>query len=78
MELNMPLYVEKLETGGAAHEDGRFKAGDEILEINGHPTFNMTMSEAVSRFKSRNTVSLLMRRPDTIMNNRTNSFVMQL
>jgi C-terminal processing protease CtpA/Prc len=61
-EFNMSLYVLRLLCGGSASYDERLQSGDEILEINGRCTRTMKLNEAVENMKSRNTVSLLIRR----------------
>lgn len=80
-ELNVPIQVDRLESDGAAYADGRLRPGDEIIEINGHSTQDMSMREAVDRFKSGNTVSLLVRRAGAAAadanSNIPNNFVMQ-
>jgi C-terminal processing protease CtpA/Prc len=61
-DFNMSLYVLRLVCESPAQQDGRLQAGDEILEINGQPTRNLRLLEAVNLIRSRNTVSLIVRR----------------
>lgn len=59
----MPLFVLRIADGGAADMDGRLRVGDQILEINGCPTDNMTHTEAIEIIQNGGTsVRLLMRR----------------
>ncbi|KAK2150489.1 hypothetical protein LSH36_403g02016 [Paralvinella palmiformis] len=60
---NMPLYVLRIAEGGAADLDNRIKVGDQIIEINGYNTNNMTHSEAINLIASGgSTVKLLVKR----------------
>ena len=61
-DFNMSLYLLRLVNESPAHQDGRLQAGDELLEINGQPTRDLRLMEAVNLIKSRNTVSLIVRR----------------
>lgn len=44
--------------GGQAADDGRLRAGDEILAINGHICHDLTHREAVQLFRSIKSGSL--------------------
>eukprot|EP00794_Sanderia_malayensis_P006133 gene6133-6841_t len=58
------LHILRIAEGGAAHADGRLKVGDEILEINGQNTDNMTHAEAVNMIRlCADKVKLYIRRP---------------
>lgn len=61
-EFNMSLYVLNLVANGVACLDGRLKSGDEIIQINGMSTANMKLGEASSLIKSKDSVSLLVKR----------------
>ncbi|KAK2717578.1 hypothetical protein QYM36_006381 [Artemia franciscana] len=47
-----PIYVKKILPEGAAIEDGRLKAGDRLLEVNGISITGKTQEEAVSILRS--------------------------
>ncbi|KAI0211373.1 Membrane-associated guanylate kinase, WW and PDZ domain-containing protein 3, partial [Lamellibrachia satsuma] len=44
---NMPLFVLRVADGGAADVDGRLRVGDQLIEINGYSTHNITHTEAI-------------------------------
>ncbi|UYV73809.1 MAGI3 [Cordylochernes scorpioides] len=59
---NMPLYVLKIAEGGPAYLNSNIHVGDEILEINGHSTANMSHQEAIQLIRqSEHTVQLVLR-----------------
>jgi C-terminal processing protease CtpA/Prc len=59
----MPLFVLRIAVDGPASADGRLRVGDQIIEINGNNTKNMTHAEAIELIKSGgNVVRLLVRR----------------
>eukprot|EP00096_Caligus_rogercresseyi_P010853 TRINITY_DN407_c1_g1_i1.p1 TRINITY_DN407_c1_g1~~TRINITY_DN407_c1_g1_i1.p1 ORF type:complete len:1337 (-),score=405.78 TRINITY_DN407_c1_g1_i1:791-4801(-) len=59
----MPLFVLRIAMDGPAASDGRLRVGDQIIEINGNNTKNMTHSEAIELIKSGGgIVRLLVRR----------------
>ena len=41
----MPLFVLRIADDGAARADGRLSVGDQIIEINGVTTHNMTHAQ---------------------------------
>ena len=60
---SMPLFVLRIAPDGSAAADGRIRVGDQIIEINGINTKNMTHGEAIELIKSGDTVvRLLVRR----------------
>ena len=59
---NMSLFVLKIAAGGAAALDQRMRVGDEIVEINGRRTTNMTHSDAIELIQHGSSVSLLVKR----------------
>ena len=60
---SMPLFVLRIAVDGPAAGDGRLRVGDQIIEINGINTKNMTHSEAIELIKSGGSVvRLLVRR----------------
>ena len=59
----MSLFVLRIAVDGPAAADGRLRVGDQIVEINGVNTKNMTHAEAIELIKSGGTmVRLLVRR----------------
>ncbi|PSN56094.1 hypothetical protein C0J52_05890 [Blattella germanica] len=60
---NMPLFVLQIAENGPAALDGRLKIGDQIIEINGINTKNMTHAEAIEIIRNGGpSVRLLVRR----------------
>ncbi|XP_069694002.1 membrane-associated guanylate kinase, WW and PDZ domain-containing protein 1 isoform X2 [Periplaneta americana] len=60
---NMPLFVLQIAESGPAALDGRLKIGDQIIEINGINTKNMTHAEAIEIIRNGGpSVRLLVRR----------------
>eukprot|EP00095_Tigriopus_kingsejongensis_P004106 maker-scaffold490_size156733-snap-gene-0.20 protein:Tk04106 transcript:maker-scaffold490_size156733-snap-gene-0.20-mRNA-1 annotation:"conserved hypothetical protein" len=60
---SMPLFVLRIAVDGPAAADGRLRVGDQIIEINGINTKNMTHGEAIELIKSGGSmVRLLVRR----------------
>ncbi|XP_059092120.1 membrane-associated guanylate kinase, WW and PDZ domain-containing protein 2-like isoform X6 [Tigriopus californicus] len=60
---SMPLFVLRIAVDGPAAADGRLRVGDQIIEINGINTKNMTHGEAIELIKSGGAmVRLLVRR----------------
>uniref|UniRef100_A0A5S6R650 Membrane-associated guanylate kinase, WW and PDZ domain-containing protein 2 n=1 Tax=Trichuris muris TaxID=70415 RepID=A0A5S6R650_TRIMR len=59
---SMPLFVLRIAEGGPADLDRRLQVGDQLLEINGVSTTNMTHSEAIELIKREPFVRLLVRR----------------
>ena len=60
---SMPLFVLRIAVDGPAAADGRLRVGDQIVEINGVNTKNMTHADAIDLIKSGGTsVRLLVRR----------------
>ena len=49
---SMPLFVLRIAVDGPAAADGRLRVGDQIVEINGVNTKNMTHAEAIELIKS--------------------------
>ncbi|XP_060064667.1 partitioning defective 3 homolog [Ylistrum balloti] len=47
-----PIYIKNILPKGAAIADGRLKAGDRLLEVNGADMTGKTQSEAVARLKN--------------------------
>ena len=71
----MPLFVLRIAVDGPAAADGRLRVGDQIVEINGVNTRDMTHGEAIDLIKSGGAaVRLLVRRgrmpPAAIMGKR--------
>lgn len=59
----MPLYVLQIAENGPAAVNDKLKVGDQIIEINGINTKNMTHAEAIEIIrKGGPTVRLLVRR----------------
>merc|ERR1712083_814677 len=48
---SMPLFVLRIAIDGPAAADGRLRVGDQIVEINGVNTKNMTHAEAIELIK---------------------------
>lgn len=48
---NMGIFIKSILESGQAADDGRLKAGDEILAVNGNVFDNLSHSEAVAVFK---------------------------
>ena len=62
----MPLFVLRIAVDGPAAADGRLRVGDQIVEINGVNTKNMTHADAIDLIKSGGTsVRLLVRRSNS-------------
>jgi len=60
---NMALFVLKIADGGPAARDGRLRMGDQIVEINGINTKDMTHADAIDLIKQGGTaVRLLIKR----------------
>ena len=60
---NMPLFVLRIAVDGPAAADGRLRVGDQIVEINGVNTKNMTHADAIELIKSGGSmVRLLVKR----------------
>ncbi|XP_042228565.1 uncharacterized protein LOC121870683 isoform X6 [Homarus americanus] len=60
---NMPLFVLRIAENGPAAEDGKLKVGDQLMEINGRSTKDMTHADAIELIKQcGNSVSLLVKR----------------
>ena len=49
---SMPIFVLRIAVDGPAAADGRLRVGDQIVEINGVNTKNMTHAEAIELIKS--------------------------
>jgi len=63
---SMPLFVLRIAVDGPAAADGRLRVGDQIVEINGVNTKNMTHADAIDLIKSGGTsVRLLVRRSNS-------------
>merc|ERR1740131_884993 len=63
---SMPLFVLRMAVDGPAAMDGRLRVGDQLVEINGNTTKNMTHGEAIEIIKAGGqTVRLLVRRGKT-------------
>ena len=59
----VPNFIYRIAVDGPAAADGRLRVGDQIIEINGNNTKNMTHAEAIELIKSGgNVVRLLVRR----------------
>ncbi|CAH1783197.1 unnamed protein product [Owenia fusiformis] len=59
----MPLYVLRIAEGGAADLDRRLLVGDQLLEVNGFSTNNMTHAQAINLIQRGGpTVRLFMKR----------------
>lgn len=64
---NMPLYVLRIAENGPAHQNGKLQIGDQIMEINGINTNEMTHAEAIEIIRQGgNTVCLLVKRHDKL------------
>ncbi|XP_055930097.1 membrane-associated guanylate kinase, WW and PDZ domain-containing protein 1-like isoform X2 [Argiope bruennichi] len=60
---NMPLFVLRIAENGPAHLNGKLMVGDQIIEINGKNTKNMTHAEAIELIRQGgSTVRLLVKR----------------
>ncbi|CAL4060667.1 unnamed protein product, partial [Meganyctiphanes norvegica] len=60
---NMPLFVLRIAENGPAAEDGKLKVGDQLMEINGMSTKDMTHADAIELIKQCGaTVALLVKR----------------
>jgi hypothetical protein len=60
---SMPLFVLRMAVDGPAAQDGRLRVGDQLIEINGASTKNMTHGEAIELIKNGGmAVRLLVRR----------------
>ncbi|XP_013779275.2 membrane-associated guanylate kinase, WW and PDZ domain-containing protein 1-like isoform X2 [Limulus polyphemus] len=60
---NMPLFVLRIAENGPAHQDNRLQVGDQIIEINGINTKNMTHAEAIELIRQgSSSVRLLVKR----------------
>ncbi|XP_054711922.1 membrane-associated guanylate kinase, WW and PDZ domain-containing protein 1-like [Uloborus diversus] len=60
---NMPLFVLRIAENGPAHQDGKLMVGDQIIEINGINTKNMTHADAIELIRrGGSSVRLLVRR----------------
>merc|ERR1719211_213943 len=60
---SMPLFVLRMAVDGPATQDGRLQVGDQLIEINGQTTKNMTHGEAIELIKNGGlAVRLLVRR----------------
>ncbi|KAG8191377.1 hypothetical protein JTE90_006121 [Oedothorax gibbosus] len=60
---HMPLFVLRIAEGGPAHIDGKLVVGDQLIEINGQNTKNMTHAQAIELIRQGNDlVRLLVRR----------------
>lgn len=60
---NMPLFVLRIADTGPAAQDGHLRIGDQIIEINGINTKNMTHAEAIEIIKQGGaSVRLLIKR----------------
>jgi len=60
---SMPLLVLRMAVDGPAAQDGRLRVGDQLIEINGASTKNMTHGEAIELIKNGGmAVRLLVRR----------------
>jgi len=63
---SMPLFVLRMAVDGPATQDGRLQVGDQLIEINGQSTKNMTHGDAIELIKTGGqTVRLLVRRAKT-------------
>jgi len=63
---SMPLFVLRIAVDGPAAADGRLRVGDQIVEINGVNTKNMTHADAIDLIKSGGaSVRLLVRRSNS-------------
>ncbi|KRY77645.1 Patched domain-containing protein 3, partial [Trichinella pseudospiralis] len=47
-----PIYVKNILPSGAAVKDGRLRAGDRLLEVNGQPVSGLTQQQVVSMLRS--------------------------
>ncbi|XP_066948229.1 membrane-associated guanylate kinase, WW and PDZ domain-containing protein 1-like isoform X7 [Macrobrachium rosenbergii] len=60
---NMPLFVLRIAENGPAAEDGKLKVGDQLMEINGMSTKDMTHADAIELIKQcGSSVSLMVKR----------------
>lgn len=46
------IFIKSVLPGGQAAEDGRLRAGDEILAVNGHVCHDLTHRKAVQLFRN--------------------------
>ncbi|KER21314.1 hypothetical protein T265_10342 [Opisthorchis viverrini] len=68
----IPLFVFRIADGGPTSMDGRIQIGDEIVEINGVPTHNMTHKEAVDAIQqSGQHLKMLLSRQSSKLNEAT-------
>lgn len=58
----MPLFVLRIAEDGPAARDGRLRIGDQLMEINGRSTKEMTHATAIQLIKQYNCVKLVVRR----------------
>lgn len=64
---NMPLFVLRIADNGPAHQDGKLRVGDQIIEINGINTKNMTHADAIELIRQGgSSVRLLVKRGNQI------------
>ncbi|XP_071035063.1 membrane-associated guanylate kinase, WW and PDZ domain-containing protein 1 isoform X4 [Parasteatoda tepidariorum] len=76
---NMPLFVLRIAENGPAHQDGKLMVGDQIIEINGKNTKNMTHAEAIELIRQgNNSVRLLVRRGGRLHSQEEESTVPQV
>ena len=50
MENDDGIFVTKIIPGGAAYTNGKLKAGDKLLSVDGHPLEKLTHEQACSIF----------------------------
>jgi len=62
----MPLFVLRIADNGSAAQDGRLRVGDQLIEINGISTKNMTHADAIELIKNGGPVVRLLLRRSTI------------
>lgn len=71
------VFISKVETGSVAHQNG-LRVNDAILEINGQPFTSMNHEEAVKKctqiLKAEKFCSMTVRSPETMMQQKYNSF----
>jgi len=56
---NMPIFVKSVASKGAAADEGRLKAGDQILSVNGEELYGYTHEEAAEALKRKSNLIIL-------------------
>jgi len=56
---NMPIFIKSVASKGAAADEGRLKAGDQILSVNGEELYGYTHEEAAEALKRKSNLIIL-------------------